>query len=83
LAVGWQHRRCSNSARWTAGAGFEYALWKNLTLKAEYLYVSLGSQSLTETAVLVFAGFPTPSTINTNYGTTSFNVGRVGLNYRF
>jgi len=35
-----------NSSRigvgWTAGAGVEYALWNNLTLKVEYLFVNLG-----------------------------------------
>jgi outer membrane immunogenic protein len=27
---------------WTAGAGIEYALWSNWSVKAEYLYVDLG-----------------------------------------
>jgi outer membrane immunogenic protein len=31
------------STGWTAGAGIEYALWSNVSLKAEYLYVNLGS----------------------------------------
>jgi outer membrane immunogenic protein len=29
----------SMATGWTAGTGFEYALWKNLTLKAEYIYM--------------------------------------------
>jgi outer membrane immunogenic protein len=28
---------------WTAGAGLEYAVWGNLSVKGEYLYVDLGS----------------------------------------
>jgi len=67
---------------WTVGGGFEYALWNNLTLKAEYLYVSLGSTSLTETALAFFGG-TVPSSFNANYSHTNFNVARVGLNYRF
>jgi outer membrane immunogenic protein len=31
---------------WTAGAGLEYALTQNLSVKAEYLYVDLGSDIL-------------------------------------
>ena len=31
---------------WTAGGGFEYAITKNLTVKTEYLYVDLGTNTL-------------------------------------
>jgi outer membrane immunogenic protein len=31
---------------WTAGAGVEYGLTQNITFKAEYLYVDLGSSTL-------------------------------------
>jgi outer membrane immunogenic protein len=31
---------------WTAGAGLEYALNQSLSIKAEYLYVDLGSDIL-------------------------------------
>jgi outer membrane immunogenic protein len=31
---------------WTAGGGFEYAITDNITIKTEYLYVDLGSQTL-------------------------------------
>lgn len=67
---------------WTVGGGLEFALWKNITLKAEYLYVSLGSKSLTETALRPFPG-TLPGSFNANYDSTNFNVGRVGVNYRF
>jgi outer membrane immunogenic protein len=73
----------SVASGWTAGAGLEYAIWKNVTFKAEYLYVSLGSKSVTETALAVdnlFGG--TPASFNAN-SRTSFNVARVGLNYHF
>jgi outer membrane immunogenic protein len=67
---------------WTAGGGFEYALSTNLSLKAEYLYVSLAGNPLTETAPFAL-GLGTPSSFNANYGHTFFNVSRFGLNYRF
>jgi outer membrane immunogenic protein len=28
---------------WTVGAGLEYALWSNWSVKVEYLYADLGS----------------------------------------
>jgi len=67
---------------WTVGGGLEYAIWQHWTLKAEYLYVSLEGKSVTETAVSFSPGF-TPASFNANYNRTSFNVGRVGVNYRF
>ena len=67
---------------WTVGGGVEYAIWQNWTIKGEYLYVSLGGQSVTETAQ-VFAGGTAPSSIAANFGRTTFNVARVGVNYRF
>jgi outer membrane immunogenic protein len=67
---------------WTVGGGLEYAIWQRWTLKAEYLYVSLEGKSVTETAVASSPGF-TPASFNANYNRTNFNVGRIGVNYRF
>jgi outer membrane immunogenic protein len=66
---------------WTVGGGLEWAVWSRWTLRAEYLYVSLGSRPVRETA-LNSAGF-LPSSINANFGRANFNVARVGMNYRF
>jgi outer membrane immunogenic protein len=66
---------------WTAGGGLEYAFWQKWTVRAEYLYVSLASRSVTETA-LNGGGF-TPTSFNANFGRTNFNVARAGLSYRF
>jgi outer membrane immunogenic protein len=70
---------------WTGGAGFEYAVSQRLSLKAEYLYVSLGSTSVTETAVALpfLIGTPPLSSLNGNFDHTNFNVVRVGSNFRF
>lgn len=56
---------------WTVGAGLEYALWTNWSVKAEYLYVDLGSF--------------TCSTCSIGGTDVSFksSLVRAGLNYRF
>ena len=66
---------------WTAGGGFEYALAQHWTFKGEYLYVSLDSKSVTETAVSGNGGVP--ASFNANFSRTNLNIARLGLNYRF
>lgn len=73
----------SMATGWTAGTGFEYAFWRNLTLKAEYLYVNLGSKSMSETGLVVAVIGNTPASFNANYNRTSFNIARIGVNYHF
>lgn len=57
---------------WTAGAGLEYALWTNFSVKAEYLYADLGN-------------FDCGAACGGADTTVSFkaNIVRAGLNYRF
>ena len=57
---------------WTAGAGLEYAMWSNWSVKAEYLYVDLGSFD---------CGITCGAT--TDDVTFKANVVRAGINYRF
>jgi len=79
-----------NSSRigvgWTAGAGVEYALWNNLTLKVEYLFVNLGSGDTTN-VVAVSPGevspSATPSSFTGAFGTPNFQVVRGGGNWKF
>ena len=52
---------------WTLGAGLEYALWSNWSVKAEYLYADLGKESCCGGRTV-------------DYNT---NIVRTGLNYRF
>jgi outer membrane immunogenic protein len=56
---------------WTAGAGVEYAMWSNWSVKAEYLYVDLGSLDCPSCT-------PVGETVN-----FKSNVVRAGVNYRF
>jgi len=64
---------------WTAGAGAEYPVTDDLTLKAEYLYVDLGDQTLISTP---FALLGATGHVGVGVETTAHIV-RVGLNYRF
>jgi len=61
---------------WTAGAGVEYGVTQNITLKTEYLYVDLGS-----------IGFDGYNVLPESTGHTSvdaaFHTLKAGLNYKF
>ena len=67
---------------YTVGGGLEYAVWRNVTLKAEYMYVNLGSTSVRAFSVIENPGFFTASFVG-NFSDYHFNVVRFGANYRF
>jgi outer membrane immunogenic protein len=58
---------------WTLGAGLEAQATENISIKAEYLYVDLGTQT--------YNGLPAP--INNQDVTQRFSVVRAGINYKF
>jgi outer membrane immunogenic protein len=64
---------------WMAGAGVEYAVTNNLTLRAEYNYIDFGSTSETLTLSASLAG-PTTATINSKL---TMNVVKFGVNWLF
>ncbi len=68
---------------WTAGGGLEWALSPHWSIKGEYLFVSLASKSLRETALATCCVGPAPASFNANFSRTNFNIVRVGLNYQF
>ncbi len=72
------HSRTSTG--WTAGAGAEYEFARNVTLKFEYLYVNLGSDSFASPAVIFFNN---ASFLRASFGDAAFNLVRLGVNYRF
>jgi outer membrane immunogenic protein len=77
-----------NSSRtatgFTVGAGGEYALWNNFSLKAEYLYVNLGHGNAVNLVAQSTGGLaPNPSSFSAAYSKVDFNVVRGGLNYKF
>jgi outer membrane immunogenic protein len=57
---------------WTAGAGIEYALWTNWSIKGEYLYADLGKVTCTACG----GG----ADVDVKFKT---NLVRLGVNYRF
>lgn len=71
-------------AGWTAGAGLEYAITQNITLKAEYLYIDLGNHGINDDGIYGPADprhNSDPGRQLTEHFTT--NVVRVGLNWKF
>jgi outer membrane immunogenic protein len=68
-------------AGWTAGGGGEYAITKNLTIKAEYLYVDLGKRSYTYpiiNSVFIAPGLDYRTSVETRE-----HMIRFGINYKF
>lgn len=65
------------SAGWTAGGGIEYAFAANWTIRGEYLYLDLGSQTVT------FADRDVPGGLLTSRASFTAHIGRAALNYRF
>jgi outer membrane immunogenic protein len=61
---------------WTAGGGFEYAITNNLTVKTEYLYVDLGTNTLLNRNLFSVVA------VNIRQKTTA-NIVLAGLNYKF
>jgi outer membrane immunogenic protein len=62
---------------WTVGAGVEYAIAKNWTVKTEYLYMDLGDQSAIGSSIGA-----APFQVGYNWETTAHIV-NVGMNYKF
>ena len=62
---------------YAAGAGLEYALSPNWSVKGEYMHLGFGSASFGTTSTN-FVG--APSVFNMK---ADFDTGRIGINYRF
>lgn len=68
---------------WTAGAGAEWAFSGNWSVKAEYLYVDLGSTNYLDPIINAAAvGVPATASYTTNLSAREHIV-RVGVNYHF
>ena len=63
-------------AGWTVGAGAEFAITNNWSVKGEYLYADLGSKGIGYTDAVTL--LPTPVSIK-----TADHILRAGVNYRF
>jgi outer membrane immunogenic protein len=69
-----------NHIGWTAGGGVEWMYSRNWSVKAEYLYVDLGSADYRFVGT-TFVG--TPHTTDSFPADLTFHVVRLGVNYRF
>ncbi len=78
----WHGAPSSTRVGWTIGAGVEYAITNNITLKGEYLYYNLGSSNVV-TSPTIYTANLWPGT----YATAKYNfdgsIFRVGMNYKF
>ena len=68
----------STRVGWTAGAGFEYVLNRNWSVKGEYLHVDLGKVNAVGVLTPAFAGLTYTTSAH-----VSANIARVGVNYHF
>ncbi|MBK5960291.1 hypothetical protein CCR97_19100 [Rhodoplanes elegans] len=67
----------------TAGAGAELLIARQWSLKAEYLYVSLGRASVDAVALTLLNASDRASSFTADFGRTDFQVARGGIVYRF
>ncbi len=65
----------------TVGAGIEYMIARNWSLKAEYLYVGMGKETATSSFTSPIDGFVYGVAHQNKF--EALNIARVGLNYQF
>jgi len=68
---------------WTVGAGLEYALGNNFTIRGEYLYASLRGDSFTTVSNNPNCGVPNACSFTLGSGNLGLNIVRAGINYKF
>ena len=82
--VAWYGSKSDTRVGWTIGAGAEYAITNNITIKGEYLYYNLGTTN--ETAVPTILT-PAATIFNGSYATAKVtyegSIFRAGVNYKF
>jgi outer membrane immunogenic protein len=72
-----------NETGWTAGGGAEWRFLPNWSLKAEYLYLNLGSHSVNSVAGLIAIPATAPASYRASFGTSDYHTVRLGLNWHF
>lgn len=77
----WYGSSGTTQVGWTIGGGAEYAITNNVSLKAEYLYYDLGSNTINSTPNNAFATAQGISA--TEKVTPQGSIARVGVNYKF
>ncbi|MDB5572669.1 MAG: porin family protein [Hyphomicrobiales bacterium] len=85
----WTGQRDSTALGWALGAGAEWALDDNWSLKGEYVYYNLGTKGVTARGVSTTTGDGIMTPIVANAAPITVrqkfdgNLARVGVNYRF
>jgi outer membrane immunogenic protein len=73
----------STKLGWTVGGGVEWTLWSGWTAKAEYLFISFPSASVTSNNFTAFTpAIAFPSQTFTHSADQKANIARFGLNYK-
>jgi outer membrane immunogenic protein len=79
---GWAESKSDTRVGWTLGAGVEYAITNNVTVKGEYLYYNLGTTNevgvATGNALTAF-----PTSYLASKVTYEGSIFRAGVNYKF
>jgi outer membrane immunogenic protein len=68
---------------YAVGGGFEYAFTGAMSFKAEYLNVNLGSGNPVPVVAISSNGHPIASAVTAAFSDTTFNLVRLGFNYRY
>jgi len=74
--------RSSTRVGWALGAGWEYAITNNLTMRGEYLYVDLGKKSYSSHYLTDWSIAMRIKPAHTR-DESRFSIVRLGLNYKF
>jgi outer membrane immunogenic protein len=83
-AVAWAGSTSKTKVGWTLGAGAEFAVNENVSLKGEYLYYKLGSVTTNATGNATVRGIAALNGIDYLSRTkTQGSVVRVGVNFKF
>ena len=80
--LSWYGSNSPTKTGWTIGGGAEYAITNNITLRAEYLYYDLGSQTVTATPNAA-ASAALPGVYLTTKTQFDGSIFRIGANYKF
>jgi len=76
--------RTLNANGWTAGAGLEYGVMTNLSVKVEYLYLQFGHASKSVGGACTGPGCDfAPGTTFTSHNSGEVNMARLGVNWLF
>ena len=78
----WTGNPSTSRVGWTAGAGVEYALTNNWTIRAEYLYADLGKSNFTSVGNVIAAN-EFPGVYASGHINYNASIARAAVNYKF